>query len=141
MYASDFLILATRENNKGYIPKMIGIENFNGEIIHSSDYRSGEKYKDKKVLVFGSGNSGMEITFDLPNYERHTSIVFRSPIHVLTREMVYTAMLLLKYLPISFVDIVIAKYAKFKFGNLAELGIPQPEEGPFFVEISKGKPQ
>jgi len=60
-------------------------------------------------------------------------------IHVLTREMVYTAMLLLKYLPISLVDTVIAKYAKLKFGNLAELGIPQPEEGPFSVKISKGR--
>ncbi|XP_049386945.1 probable indole-3-pyruvate monooxygenase YUCCA10 [Solanum stenotomum] len=139
LYASDFLILATGENNEGYIPKMVGIENFKGEIIHSSDYRSGEKYKDKKVLVVGSGNSGMEIAFDLSNYGSHTSIVVRSPIHVLTREMVYTAMLLLKYLPISFVDTVIAKYAKFKFGNLSKLGIPQPEEGPFSFKISKGR--
>ncbi|KAH0634384.1 hypothetical protein KY284_037170 [Solanum tuberosum] len=139
LYASDFLILATGENNEGYIPKMVGIENFKGEIIHSSDYRSGEKYKDKKVLIIGSGNSGMEIAFDLSNYESHTSIVVRSPIHVLTREMVYTAMLLLKYLPISLVDTVIAKYANFKFGNLAELGIPQPEEGPFSIKISKGR--
>uniref|UniRef100_M1DJU7 Flavin-containing monooxygenase n=1 Tax=Solanum tuberosum TaxID=4113 RepID=M1DJU7_SOLTU len=118
---------------------MVGIENFKGKIIHSSDYRSGEKYKDKKVLIIGSGNSGMEIAFDLSNYESHTSIVVRSPIHVLTREMVYTAMLLLKYLPISLVDTVIAKYANFKFGNLAELGIPQPEEGPFSIKISKGR--
>ncbi|KAH0640583.1 hypothetical protein KY285_037169 [Solanum tuberosum] len=85
------------------------------------------------------GNSGMEIAFDLSNYESHTSIVVRSRIHVLTREMVYTAMLLLKYLPISLVDTIIAKYANFKFGNLAELGIPQPEEGPFSIKISKGR--
>ncbi|KAG5594912.1 hypothetical protein H5410_036144 [Solanum commersonii] len=48
MYTSDFLILVTRESNEGYIPKMIGIEYFKGGKIHSSDYRSGEKYKDKK---------------------------------------------------------------------------------------------
>ncbi|KAG5611145.1 hypothetical protein H5410_022426, partial [Solanum commersonii] len=125
LYASDFLILATGENNEGYIPKIVGIENFKGEIVHSSYYRSG--------------NSGMEIAFDLSNYESHTSIVVRSPIHVLTREMVYTAMLLLKYLPKSLVDTVIAKYANFKFGNLAELGILQPEEGPFSIKISKGR--
>lgn len=59
-------------------------------------------------------------------------------IHVVTREMVHIGMLMLKYLPISLVDTVIAKYAKFKFGNLAEFGIPQPEEGPFSVKISKG---
>lgn len=60
-------------------------------------------------------------------------------IHVLTREMVHTGMLLLKYLPISLVDTLIAKCAKIRFGNLAELGIPQPEEGPFYIKISKGR--
>uniref|UniRef100_M1DQI5 Flavin-containing monooxygenase n=1 Tax=Solanum tuberosum TaxID=4113 RepID=M1DQI5_SOLTU len=137
-YACDFLILSTQKNNEGYIPKVVGIENFNGEIIHSSDYKFGEKYKDKKVLVVGLGNSGMEIAFDLSNYGCHTSIVVRSPIHVLTREMVHIGMVLLKYLPLSLVDIVIVKIAKFKFGNLAEFGIPQPEKGPFSVKISKG---
>uniref|UniRef100_A0A3Q7J421 Uncharacterized protein n=1 Tax=Solanum lycopersicum TaxID=4081 RepID=A0A3Q7J421_SOLLC len=56
LYASDFLILDTRENIKGYIPKMVGVEKFK------------------------AGNYGMEIVFDLSNYENHTSVVFRSPI-------------------------------------------------------------
>ncbi|XP_015087241.1 probable indole-3-pyruvate monooxygenase YUCCA10 [Solanum pennellii] len=30
-------------------------------------------------------------------------------------------------------------YSKFKFENLAELGVPQPEEGSFSVKISKGR--
>ncbi|KAK4713574.1 hypothetical protein R3W88_019481 [Solanum pinnatisectum] len=125
LYACDFLILATRENNEGYIPKVVGTENFKGEIIHSSDYKSSEKYKDNKVLVIGSGISGMEISFDLSNYGSHTSIAVRSPIHVVTREMVHVGMVLLKYLPISLADTVIAKFAKFKFG-------------PFSFKISKG---
>ncbi|CAN4120783.1 unnamed protein product [Withania somnifera] len=139
MYACDFLVLATGENNEGYIPKVLGLENFKGEIIHSSEYKSGKKYEGKKVLVIGSGNSGMEIALDLSNYGTHTSIVVRSPVHVLTREMVHIGMLMLKYLPISFVDTVIAKYAQFTFGNLAKFGITQPEEGPFYVKISKGR--
>ncbi|XP_055814314.1 probable indole-3-pyruvate monooxygenase YUCCA10 [Solanum dulcamara] len=138
LYACDFLILATGENNEGHIPNVLGLENFKGEIIHSSEYKSGEKYEEKKVLVVGSGNSGMEIAFDLSNYGSHTSIVVRSPIHVVTREMVHIGMLMLKYLPISLVDTVISKYAKFKFRNLAEFGIPQPVQGPFSVKISKG---
>ncbi|KAG5594910.1 hypothetical protein H5410_036142 [Solanum commersonii] len=81
MYASDFLISAARENNEGYIPKIIVMKNIKGETIHSSDYRAGEKYKDKKVLVVGSGNSGMEIAFELSNYESHRSIVFGSAVN------------------------------------------------------------
>ncbi|KAH0755707.1 hypothetical protein KY290_025977 [Solanum tuberosum] len=48
---------------------------------------------------------------------------------VVTREMVHIGMVLLKYLPISLVDTMIAKFAKFKFGKLEKFGIPQPEEG------------
>ncbi|XP_009616866.3 putative indole-3-pyruvate monooxygenase YUCCA10 [Nicotiana tabacum] len=138
-YGCDFLVLASGENNEGYIPKVLGLEKFKGEIIHSSEYKSGQKYEGKEVLVVGSGNSGMEIAFDLSNYRSCASIVVRNPIHVLTREMVHTGMLLLKYLPISLVDTLIAKCAKIRFGNLAELGIPQPEEGPFYIKISKGR--
>ncbi|KAM3327086.1 hypothetical protein P3S67_002212 [Capsicum chacoense] len=138
LYVSDFLVLATGENNEGYIPKVLGLEKFKGEIIHSSEYKSGEKYQGKNVLVVGSGNSGMEISFDLSNYGSHTSIVVRSPVHVLTREMVHMGMVMLKYLPMSLVDNVIMNYAKMKFGNLAKFGIPQPQEGPFYVKVSKG---
>ncbi|KAG5594915.1 hypothetical protein H5410_036147 [Solanum commersonii] len=115
MYASDFLILATGENNEGYNPKMIGIETFKGEIIHSSDYRYGEKYKDKKELVVGPGNSRISpVSLSISLCLIFTFIVICLHIHVLTREM----------------------YTKLKFGNL---GIPQPQEGPFSVKISKGR--
>lgn len=80
VYVCDFLILATGENNEGYIPKVVGMENFKGEIVHSSDYKFGRKYEGKNVLVIGSGNSGMEIAFDLSNYGCHASIVVRSPV-------------------------------------------------------------
>ncbi|MCD7456594.1 hypothetical protein HAX54_032313 [Datura stramonium] len=79
IYTCDFLVLATGENSEGYIPKVLGLENFKGEIIHSSEYKSGQKYEEKEVLVVGSGNSGMEIAFDLSNYGSHSSIVVRSP--------------------------------------------------------------
>lgn len=85
-YGCDFLVLASGENNEGYIPKVLGLEKFKGEIIHSSEYKSGQKYEGKEVLVVGSGNSGMEIAFDLSNYKSCTSIVVRSPVHLSTLE-------------------------------------------------------
>ncbi|XP_063708631.1 senecionine N-oxygenase-like [Culicoides brevitarsis] len=47
------------------LPKINGIESFEGKIIHSHDYRDPEMFKGKKVLVVGSGPSGIDITFDL----------------------------------------------------------------------------
>lgn len=37
---------------------------FNGEIRHSVSYRSSEEFKDKRVLIIGAGNSGVDIACD-----------------------------------------------------------------------------
>lgn len=37
---------------------------FSGEMIHSCDYRSGDIFSNKRVLVVGAGNSGCDITVD-----------------------------------------------------------------------------
>lgn len=47
---------------------MLGLEGFNGEAIHSSNYENDTKYGGKIVLVVGPGNSGMEIANDLSNW-------------------------------------------------------------------------
>ncbi|PIA55135.1 hypothetical protein AQUCO_00800098v1 [Aquilegia coerulea] len=78
VYIADFLVVATGENSEGVIPKFPGLERFVGESVHSSQYKSGSVYKDKDVLVVGSGNSGMEIAYDLYNHVARTSIVVKS---------------------------------------------------------------
>ncbi|KAG5055827.1 hypothetical protein JHK85_008337 [Glycine max] len=57
-----------------------GLESFNGKVIHSTGYNNGKEFKDKLVLVVGSGNSGMEIALDLSNFGAKPSIIVRSPI-------------------------------------------------------------
>ncbi|KAL0389582.1 UNVERIFIED_CONTAM: putative indole-3-pyruvate monooxygenase YUCCA10 [Sesamum calycinum] len=109
-YTSRFLVVATGETCDPKIPKVEGLESFGGEILHSTEYKNGEKFKGKRVLVVGSGNSGMEIALDLANSGAKTSIVVRSPIHILSRGMMDAAMKLLK-----------------------------PEEGPFTVKLKYGK--
>ena len=79
-YAARFLVVATGENGVGSVPEIPGLESFPGEAIHSSTYRSGGRYAGQRVLVVGSGNSGMEIAYDLANHGADTSIVVRSPV-------------------------------------------------------------
>ncbi|XP_076938288.1 putative indole-3-pyruvate monooxygenase YUCCA11 [Bidens hawaiensis] len=55
-------------------------DNFNGLVIHSSEYEIGKKFGDEKVLVVGVGNSGMEIAYDLCNWGAQISIVICSPV-------------------------------------------------------------
>ncbi|XP_076915823.1 putative indole-3-pyruvate monooxygenase YUCCA10 [Bidens hawaiensis] len=86
-YVGEFLVVATSENSEAVIPNIYGLDNFKGLVIHPSEYENGNKFGDEKVLVVGAGNSSMEIAYDLCNWGAQTSIVIRSPKHVLTKEL------------------------------------------------------
>lgn len=81
-YICRFLVAATGENSEGFLPEIPGLESFNGEVLHSSGYLNGQRFRGKDVLVVGCGNSGMEIAYDLSNHAANTSIVARSPVTV-----------------------------------------------------------
>ncbi|KAF4380062.1 hypothetical protein F8388_018186 [Cannabis sativa] len=52
---------------------------FPGVVLHSTGYKSGKEFREKKILVVGSGNSGMEISLVLANHGAKTSLIIRSP--------------------------------------------------------------
>ncbi|KAL5982693.1 hypothetical protein ACLOJK_016769 [Asimina triloba] len=138
-YRGRFLVVASGENSKGFIPDVPGLAAFTGKIAHSSQYKSGSEYSGKAVLVVGSGNSGMEIAYDLCNHGAKTSIVIRSPLHVLTRDLVRLGMTLLRYSPCYVVDALIVMLRKFIYGDLSEYGIRSPTKGPFYLKASTGR--
>ncbi|MFW2449211.1 MAG: flavin-containing monooxygenase [Qipengyuania pacifica] len=60
------LVLSTGVS--GSIPKrphIPGIENFEGEVVHSNEFTRGDRYVGKRVMVVGTGNSGHDIAQDL----------------------------------------------------------------------------
>ncbi|KAK1318146.1 putative indole-3-pyruvate monooxygenase YUCCA11 [Acorus calamus] len=79
-YMARFVVVASGENVEGVVPEVKGLEGFGGEVLHSSQYRSGKECEGKDVLVVGCGNSGMEIACDLAESGARTSIVVRSPV-------------------------------------------------------------
>ncbi|XP_010270455.1 PREDICTED: probable indole-3-pyruvate monooxygenase YUCCA10 [Nelumbo nucifera] len=139
VYLAMFLVVATGENSQGYIPEFPGLDSFRGSFIHSSQYKSGREYVGKDVLVVGSGNSGMEIAFNLAYFGAKTSIVVQSPVHVLSREMVYLGMNLLKFLPMFFVDNLVTMLSKLQYGDLSRYGIVRPKKGPFHLKQTTGR--
>ncbi|KAJ0052815.1 hypothetical protein Pint_01068 [Pistacia integerrima] len=138
-YSGRFLVVASGETTDPFTPNIEGMDTFTGEVVHSTSYKNGKAYGDKSVLVVGSGNSGMEIALDLANHGAKTSIVVRSPVHVLTREMVYLGLVMLKYVPYGVVDSIMVLLSKLVYGDLSKYGINRPKEGPFFMKVSYGK--
>ena len=80
VYLGKFLEVATGENSEGLIPNISGLDSFEGEFMHCTNYKNGKRFGDKQVLVVGCGNSGMEIAYDLWNHGAFTYIVVRNPV-------------------------------------------------------------
>lgn len=50
---------------------------FEGEMMHSSRYRSADVFADKRVLIIGCGNSGCDIAVDAVHRAKHVDMVVR----------------------------------------------------------------
>lgn len=83
-YVSRWLVVATGENAEEVVPAIGGLSDFEGTVVHTSKYRSGEAFRGKKVVVVGCGNSGMEVCLDLCNYDAMPTIVVRDAVGSLT---------------------------------------------------------
>jgi len=54
------LVIATGSFSKASIPKIKGMEGFQGEIVHSQAFKDPSKYMDKNILVVGLGNTSAD---------------------------------------------------------------------------------
>ncbi|KAI4319432.1 hypothetical protein MLD38_033029 [Melastoma candidum] len=139
-YRCKFLLVASGETTDPNIPGIEGMGGFPGKAIHSTEYKNGKEFEGKNVLVVGAGNSGMEIALDLANHGARCSIVVRSPVHILSREMVSLALLMLKHhVPLYIVDGLLAILSRVAYGDMSKHGIRRPDEGPFLMKVKYGK--
>jgi len=75
------LVLATGgTSGVPHVPSLPGLNDFEGEVIHSSKFVSGIPYRSKRAIVVGTGNSGHDVAQDLyDNGAASVTLVQRSP--------------------------------------------------------------
>ena len=83
-YLCKWLVVATGENSEVRVPDVKGVEDFKGTVIHTSEYRRGDVFTGKKVLVLGCGNSGMDVCLDLCNHKAYPTLVVRDSVSSLS---------------------------------------------------------
>jgi putative flavoprotein involved in K+ transport len=76
------IVFATGMSAVPNLPKYPGAENFKGKQVHSSQYRTGEEWRGKNVVVVGSNNSAHDICADLWENGAQATMVQRSSTHV-----------------------------------------------------------
>ncbi|KAL8158758.1 hypothetical protein V2J09_000295 [Rumex salicifolius] len=143
-YVSRWVVAATGENAEAVVPEVDGAEGFEGRVLHSSEYKCGEEFRGKRVLVVGCGNSGMEVSLDLWNHGASPSLVVRDTVHVLPQEMLGSStfglsMRLLKCFPIRLVDRFLLIVSHMVFGSTDRFGLRRPAIGPFELKSAIGK--
>ncbi|CAF2052132.1 hypothetical protein BRARA_I05483 [Brassica rapa] len=143
-YICRTLVVATGENAEKVVPDFEGLEDFGGDVLHAGDYKSGGRYQGKKVLVVGCGNSGMEVSLDLYNHGANPSMVVRSSVHVLPREILGKStfelgVTMMKWMPVWLADKTLLFLARIVLGDTDKYGLKRPKIGPLELKNLEGK--
>ncbi|CAH8389313.1 unnamed protein product [Eruca vesicaria subsp. sativa] len=143
-YICRWLVVATGENAEKVVPEFEGLEDFGRDVLHAGDYKSGERYRGKQVIVVGCGNSGMEVSLDLCNHGARPSMVVRSSVHVLPREILGKStfeigVTMMKWMPVWLVDKTLLLLTRLFLGSTDKYGLKRPEIGPFELKNIAGK--
>ena len=128
------VVVATGFNRDPFLPPWPGRESFDGELIHSSDYRNPEPYRGKDVLVVGTGNSGAEIAVDLgEGGAESVRIAVRTPPNIMRRDVAGFPSQALgvatRRLPPAVIDRLSLVMQRLTVGDLSSHGLPPPPRG------------
>ncbi|MAI13527.1 MAG: monooxygenase [Rhodospirillaceae bacterium] len=71
------IIFANGVSGIPYKPKLEGLCDFRGEVLHSEGFSNGAEWTGKRAAVLGTGNSGHDVAQDLHSNGVHTSMIQR----------------------------------------------------------------
>ncbi len=134
MFEAEQVVIATGVNRKVNRPGFAGEENFQGEILHSRDYKNAEPFLNQRVLVVGMGNTGAEIALDLSEHGVETFLCVRGMVNIVPRDFLgnptqVTALRLSK-LPTWLSDRIAIQVRKYALGDLSKFGLKFPKVSP-----------
>jgi cation diffusion facilitator CzcD-associated flavoprotein CzcO len=70
---------------EGYTPPFAGTEQFGGQIIHPQKWPEALDYRDKRVIVIGSGATAVTIVPEVAKDAAHVTMLQRSPTYMVSR--------------------------------------------------------
>ena len=110
------------------------MNSFKGEVLHSSQYKNGEAFAGKNVLVVGFGNSGCEQAICLHEHGANPSLSVRSAVNVLPRDIFGFSVLEIGKLTSIFsaavADKINAPLIRMLVGDITKLGLRKSTYGP-----------
>jgi cation diffusion facilitator CzcD-associated flavoprotein CzcO len=139
------VIVATGMDQTPVVPDWPGRKAYQGDLLHSAEYRNPAPFEGKRVLIVGPGSSGMEIAHELAQGgAAKVWLAVRTPPNIVLRQgpgpvpgdLVATWLL---RLPTGLADRIARFGARMDFGDLSEYGLPFPDAGLFADLRARGK--
>lgn len=130
VFRSQNVVVCTGYNRVPHRPRWPGEEGFTGPIVHSVEYRDGEPFRGKRVLIIGMGNTGAELAIDLHEHGAEPWLSVRQPVNIIAREFqgrpAQPTAIFLSHFPNWLAD-RLARWAQRRaIGDLAAYGLPTP---------------
>jgi len=133
-FHADNVVVAIGQNRNANKPTWKGIESFEGEIVHTKDYRNAKAYKGKKVLVIGIGNTGAELALEMVECEAESFVSVRRAINVIPREIFgrsyQLSAITMEKVPDVISDFIGRTVQKIVVGDLSKYGLGKPTMAP-----------
>jgi monooxygenase len=71
--------------DQGFTPEFTGIDAFKGKVVHPQKWPTDLDYKDKKIVIIGSGATAMTLAPVLSDAAKHVTMLQRSPTYVVSK--------------------------------------------------------
>lgn len=82
-YTVNALIMAVGPNNEPNFPRVTNLDSFNGPVIHSAQWDHSVDLAGKKVVLVGTGCSGVQVASAIADRVGELVVVQRQPEHIL----------------------------------------------------------
>ena len=123
------LVCATGSNWHPRMPELMG--QFHGEIRHANTYRSPDEFKNRRGLILGAGNSGVDIACDAATHADRAFLSVRRGYHFLPKHVMGVPTDVFSSsgpkLPLWLMRIVFGGLLKLYIGDVSRLGLPKPD--------------
>ena len=85
-YTCNFLFMCSGyfDYDEGYTPDFAGMEDFAGQVVHPQKWTEDIDYKDKNVVVVGSGATAVTLVPEMAKEAAHVTMLQRSPSYVVS---------------------------------------------------------
>ena len=144
-FHSQRVIVATGVNRVPYHPSWEGQESYQGNIVHSRQYKNPEPFAGQRVLIIGMGNTGAELALDLSEHDSDIEVFLsvRSAVNIVPRDIngrptQLTARQLAK-LPFGLGDWLGTQIRKIVVGDLSRYGLQSATISPQRQLLETGK--